>query len=747
MDFDSIDTSAAAGAGAAANNTNDGVAKIMNNNDDASNTNNDNSNASESEDEQYQTSYSKFTNNVTSNSISKQPRKRRGGYGNSSSILEGLPESNGSGDTTSYNTKYDNDDNVSPKDEFGLDMNDFISQELGSGTQNTDIFMNDSGGEDDGDGDDDDDATRPCDNEEMSDLEKIGPWTGDIESSDEEDKVVDEEAAAPRSRGRTKQTKKSSKNEEENEEEVSGAEDDENNVGEGELSQFSLGNPDRKEGIDTEKKEEKGDSMDVDKVEAPTPMPNSDELEPKSDGAPMEEEEQVEAASKKSMATSEDANPSESEVLSLVDTLFLAANKDTMTVGDINRSVASHFGWKKVDKKRKLLVRDRLTYLVSKEATPEGSDKKSSKKKSEKKQQQKKKKAETKEEENIENGEEFDDADLPIITSYITHRSHEGDYESEEGPVDDDDEEYAAGNDDEEYAAGNDSSSDYEEESPKKKKSLKTPKGKSMKKNKARTSSRSKSKSGKGKMAKHLRDHHSRARLRQMEEARIRKEELGHLADDNDDDDDDDVDMKKKGNKKEEDTGPKISKEDRQRAEEIQARFNTNSEELIAKRREHRMGVIDKLKTARLEMLEENLTLSEMALEVKEEVKVEGGQPKLTLTTTKKEDYCDTASDKMVDLGGGESSDEDGESDDDDLEIIAPTCASTIPKGGATIAKVNAKKKTSAADLLFSSNNNAAGRRNLNKTSKPKSVADLRNKLRNSLRSKKMKTGNKWLAQ
>ena len=250
-------------------------------------------------------------------------------------------------------------------------------------------------------------------------------------------------------------------------------------------------------------------------------------------------------------------------------------------------------------------------------------------------------------------------------------------------------------------------------------------------------------------MAKHLRDHHSRARLRQMEEARIRKEELGHLADDNDDD----VDMKKKGNKKEEDTGPKISKEDRQRAEEIQARFNTNSEELIAKRREHRMGVIGKLKTARLEMLEENLTLSEMALEVKEEVKVEGGQPKLTLTTTKKEDNCDTASDKMVDLGGGESSDEDGESDDDDLEIIAPTCkvakddASTIPKGGATIAKVNAKKKTSAADLLFSSNNNAAGRRNFNKTSKPKSVADLRNKLRNSLRSKKMKTGNKWLAQ
>jgi len=57
------------------------------------------------------------------------------------------------------------------------------------------------------------------------------------------------------------------------------------------------------------------------------------------------------------------SSPSNSELRSLVDALFLSADKDTMTVGDINRSVAAHFGWIKVDKKTKKLIKSRLQEL------------------------------------------------------------------------------------------------------------------------------------------------------------------------------------------------------------------------------------------------------------------------------------------------------------------------------------------------------------------------------------------------
>ena len=55
---------------------------------------------------------------------------------------------------------------------------------------------------------------------------------------------------------------------------------------------------------------------------------------------------------------------SKKDLLSLVDTLFTAADKDTMTVGDINRSVATHYGWAKVDKKNKIQIKKGLTYLM-----------------------------------------------------------------------------------------------------------------------------------------------------------------------------------------------------------------------------------------------------------------------------------------------------------------------------------------------------------------------------------------------
>ena len=58
-------------------------------------------------------------------------------------------------------------------------------------------------------------------------------------------------------------------------------------------------------------------------------------------------------------------DPSNSDLLSLVDTLFTAADKCTMTVGGVYHSVATHFGWEKVDKTRKKVILKRLMDLIN----------------------------------------------------------------------------------------------------------------------------------------------------------------------------------------------------------------------------------------------------------------------------------------------------------------------------------------------------------------------------------------------
>jgi len=696
-----------------------------------------NSNNSDSEEEQeYVSAYSKFANKNLSNkttTATKQPRRRRGGYGNNNttSMLETLPENNDGAPKTSYfddlsetsqPSSNSNNNNVGlPKDDdFGLNMNDFMSQDFGGvvGTQHTDIFMNSDNEDND---EDDDDATRPLDSNEMSDLEKIGPWTGDIESdvdtaattsggdsNNEGEEMLLEEDIKPK--GRTKQSKKKK----------SALESDDLGI-ESEVKEGDIGEEAPQEEDNTE-----DNSMEVDKSEiegAP-----SDELVVESNTDAPSQEEETESPKKPSTSA---ANPSNSDLLSLVDTLFTAADKDTMTVGGVNRSVASHFGWKKVDKTRKKVIKNRLMDLMNGiVSVGEGLDGEESKKKKKKKSSQKKKQKKSNTKSDDENMEEnADDVDF------------EGDYESEVEPE----------------PVDADKSSDYEEEAP-------TPKKRSGKKNKKKVSYSSDSddsidaptkkkrerrasskKSGKGKMAKHLRDHHAKARQRQMEEARIRKEELGHLADD-----DDEANLAKKD---------KVSEEDRQRHAEIQARFNTTSEELIIKRREDRVGLIDRLRMARLEQLEENLTLSEMANDVKKEevnvdVKVEDGQPKLTATNVKVEEKEEkeeeeavnaaaTKKSKMLTLGDDTSSEEESEDDDDDdLEIVAPSISKSLDEVDTSKNDIKSQvkaKNTSAMDFLFN-----PGKKVASKSSKP--VANPRLALRNALRAQKRYASNRWLA-
>jgi len=88
----------------------------------------------------------------------------------------------------------------------------------------------------------------------------------------------------------------------------------------------------------------------------------------------------------------------------------------------------------------------------------------------------------------------------------------------------------------------------------------------------------------------------------------------------------------------------------------------------------------------------------------------------------------------MVDLDDDEEDSSDDE--DDQLEIIAPNASASASRA----------KNTSLLDCLFSKPGcSPASRVPRSYTSKP--VADPRLVLRNALRAKQMKAGNRWLAR
>ena len=87
--------------------------------------------------------------------------------------------------------------------------------------------------------------------------------------------------------------------------------------------------------------------------------------------------------------------PSNSTIISLVDTLYTSANKDTVTMGHIKQRVVRHFGWvswQNVDINRQALIKERIKGLISGKvivplkggAKNDDSDQSSEKKKAEK---------------------------------------------------------------------------------------------------------------------------------------------------------------------------------------------------------------------------------------------------------------------------------------------------------------------------------------------------------------------------
>ena len=351
------------------------------------------------------------------------------------------------------------------------------------------------------------------------------------------------------------------------------------------------------------------------------------------DGEQAETEEKPQHISTDDISQESASPPTKIELYIVVDSIFQSADRDTMTVKQVNKSVAAHFNMDKVTKDMKGMIKERLTGLVSGEIVVGAGLKMKAKK----------------EKATVESEEEF---------------------ESEE-------------------EANYDSSSDYDEPTrPDKKK----PKRKSRKTSADSISDKPR-KSRTGKMAKHLRDHATKLRKRQLEESRIRQEELGNIA-------------------KKEEEGPKLSEEDRLRAQAIAARFDTNREEELVKREEDRVSLIEVLRKKRLEIIR-----------LEEEEKEEEVEEKTIAEDTAQKEV-------MIDLEDDEE--EDGESsDDEDLDVAAPS---------------EVVKKPSAMDCLMAKPGDIPPP-SFTRASKPRPSANSRLALRNALRAKQVKAGNRWLAR
>lgn len=414
--------------------------------------------------------------------------------------------------------------------------------------------------------------------------------------------------------------------------------------------------------------------------------------------------------------------PIEEALIKVVDRLFRECDIDSVTVKDIQRSVKSHFGMEKLTATTKASIKMRLTELVNK-------------------------------------------ANEPVES------------EVEESPELESEEEMEGAGDD-----GNDSSSDYDVRQRSSRKKGRKTKRKSRyqeddeashsddsieaKRTQRRTSKKKtrSSKSKKGRMAKHIRDHVAKARMRQLEEARIRNEELGHLASDdaegNEEEGKENV-SRKSGEIK---SGPQLSEQDRQRAMAIAARFDTNREELVVKRAEIRVGLIDKLRQTRLE----NISLREFAIAVNNEEKADElarqtSNAESAKTTVKsectEEDSQNSANQDDKESGKGDVDtsknstsagmidlEESDEETDDELEIVAPGSDNTQTPTTKASDKENNLIRKSAFDYLMSRSRGQPSPSRQTKKS-TKKVIDPRAALRISLIAKQKQAGNRWLAR
>ncbi|KAL3774780.1 hypothetical protein ACHAW5_002181 [Stephanodiscus triporus] len=431
----------------------------------------------------------------------------------------------------------------------------------------------------------------------------------------------------------------------------------------------------------------------------------------------------VDEEDEKERAENENDDDDDRRLLVLVDELYLDAidNGDvgTMTVGDVHRAVATRLGLADaaLDKRRRRVVKGRLTDLITGAAAAPRKGKRGGATKAVRR--------------TTKGGDDDDDSGGSDGEAAAAATEEE-----EEGPEDDRDNEYDAEDATDDGGGGDDGSSDYEEEEEggggrrSRNRRVKRTEKSIKKTRRPAVMKKEKKNKKKKRMAEHIRERYAKARAREEEE-----EEEG---------------KKKVKNKEENYSGPRISEEDCELAQAIAARFDTDREELRIRRVEDRVGLIDRLRTRRLEII------ASSGMDVGT---VEFGVGSATMTTNAnvmaREDEDGRAMPRLTSTdvvemedGGNDPSSEDDEDDDgddddddDDLEIIAPP-APSLPSSSSD------KRRQSTVDLLFqpsSGNNKMAMRKDPQKSSRP--AVNPRAALQNALRVKFLNTGNRWLAR
>jgi hypothetical protein len=327
---------------------------------------------------------------------------------------------------------------------------------------------------------------------------------------------------------------------------------------------------------------------------------------------PLEEIEPEEAPTAKDQ-------PDQESLITSIDNLFVHADKATVTVRDIVRSLEAEYDVK-FEKPTKTFVKSHLTDLIKGHVEP-------------------------------------------------TVESTEPMEESEE-------------EEEEESILGDSESSDYEDEDEENKKKQELPK-KSVKPKKRTSARRAQAK----KKPSHVRIHAEMLRKRRIEELKVRNEELQL----------------------------KQSKEDQQRAEQIAAKFETNTEELRHKRLEDRLDLLLKLDQKRIQVINVDLMSA-----------------KITTEVTKKDDQVPSST----------PTEESDSEDDFELEIIGKDepVSKSLPKAVGV--------KSSALSMLDMV---CCMKPDANKKSKehrsPGKTMTARATLRNVLLAKQRKAGNMWLAR
>jgi len=250
--------------------------------------------------------------------------------------------------------------------------------------------------------------------------------------------------------------------------------------------------------------------------------------------------------------------------------------------------------------------------------------------------------------------------------------------------------------------------------------------------------SRTRSSTLKGKSKKkpsHLKIHHEQLRKRQIEERKIRMEELYA------------------------EQRETVTEKDRLRAESIAKKFDTDSDFARVKRIENRLCLLDQLEKKRSLLLEDDINNDKADDTLKTEVNdnnitvqslnlAEQSEP--NMMSSRHEDNI-KYNDKSDEIDR-EEGDEDGDSDEDeDLEILG------VVTGNFAMNKQN-KEGTTTNKLNSSPKKNNKSPRSIfdyfgvncptpNASIKKKKVTNTRIALRNSLRVKQFENGNKWLAR